>query len=319
MNAFFHISLFILIVFIYIHIVHQLKKGTDLEIYEMDYASNSQFQEVCNIKQPVLFKYDDINPHFFKKLDTDNLDILNPYDVKVKDIRDYYTEDAESIDYTVMTYKSAETLINTDTKSSYFTENNHTLVDDAGLFKTFQTNDDFFKPPFTVVTHYDILTGSKKTHTPLRYHTNERYLLCVVSGKITIKMTPWKNCKLLYPNNDYDIYEFWSPINVWKPQRKYYHEMDKMKFLEFDVTPGYVLNIPPYWWYSIKYSNDSDNIVTAFTYNSVMNCISNIPNTCLYFMQQQNIKKRVSKIISNDIPISTEDKNEDNTEISDSI
>jgi hypothetical protein len=28
-----------------------------------------------------------------------------------------------------------------------------------------------------------------------------------------------------------------------------------------------------------------------------MNCVATLPDTCLYFMQQQNIKKRVSKTI----------------------
>ena len=41
----------------YIHIIHQYKTGEDMEIYEMDYVSNTHLQEVCNIKQPVLFYY----------------------------------------------------------------------------------------------------------------------------------------------------------------------------------------------------------------------------------------------------------------------
>ena len=291
--------------------VHQYKKSEDMEIYEMDYASNTQLHDVCNIKQPVLFQYKDINPSFFEELDHEHLDILESHDVKIKDIRDYYNEN-DSVDYTVMTYRSAETLMNSDTKSSYFTENNFNIVDDAGLLKTFQNNDTYLKPPLTVVSKYDILTGSKEAHTPLRYHINERYMLCVMTGKITVKMTPWKSCKYLYPNKDYDMFEFWSPINVWKPQRKYFNEMDKMKCLEFEVNAGHVLCIPPYWWYSIKYDKNPETVLTSFTYNTVMNCIANIPDASLYFMQQQNIKTRVSKTISK-----IDDKNEqiDNIEV----
>jgi len=279
----------------------------------MDYVSNSQLHDVCNIKQPVLFQYRDINPSFFEELDHEHLDILESHDVKIKDIRDYYNENEnDSIDYTVMTYRSAETLMNSDTKSSYFTENNFNIVDDAGLLKTFQNNDTYLKPPLTVVSKYDILTGSKEAHTPLRYHINERYMLCVMTGKITVKMTPWKSCKYLYPNKDYDMFEFWSPVNVWKPQRKYFNEMDKMKCLEFEVNAGHVLCIPPYWWYSIKYDKNPETVLTSFTYNTVMNCIANIPDASLYFMQQQNIKTRVSKTISK-----IDDKNEqiDNIEV----
>jgi len=297
MNAFFHIFLFILILFIYIHITHQYKTSEDMEIFEMDYQSNTHLQEVCNIKQPVLFHYKSIHPDFFNKLDNEHLDILDSYDVKVKDIRDYYTEDPV-IDYTVMPFRSAETLMTTDTKSSYFIENNHNTIDEAGLLKTFQTNDEYFKPPFTMSTQYDILSGSKNVCTPLKYHTNEKMFLCVITGKITIKMTPWKSTKYLYQNKDYDMYEFWSPVNLWKPQRKYSHEMDKIRFLEFEVNSGYVVNIPPYWWYSIKFDNNPETFVTNFTYNSVMNCLANLPDTCLYFMQQQNINKHISKPIT---------------------
>ena len=67
-----------------------------------------------------------------------------------------------------MPFRSAETLMTTDTKSSYFTENNHTTIDEAGLLKTFQTNDAFFKPSFTMNTQYDLLVASKNTCTPLR-------------------------------------------------------------------------------------------------------------------------------------------------------
>lgn len=296
MNAFFHIFLFILILFIYIHITHQYKTSEDMEIYEMDYVSNEHLQEVCNIKQPVLFFYKSIHPEFFEALDHEHLDRLDSYDVKVKDVRDYYA-DEPNVDFTVMPFRSAETLMTTDTKSSYFTENNHTTIDEAGLLKTFQTNDDFFKPSFTVNTQYDLLVGSNNTCTPLRYHKNERVLLTVITGKITIKMTPWKSTKYLYQNKDYDLYEFWSPVNMWKPQRKYLHEMEKLRFLEFDVNAGYTVSVPPYWWYSIKYDSNPETFVTSCTYNSIMNCVANLPDTCLYFMQQQNIHKRVSNTI----------------------
>ena len=317
MTSLFHIILFILILFIYLHMVYQYKKSEDMEIYEMDYISNSQLADVCCIKQPVLFRYNNINPEFYKSINHEHLDILDPYYVKVKDIRDYYKDDIDSVDYTNITFRSASGLMDTDSNSSYFTENNFNIIDEAGLLNVFKDNDMYFKPPLTAVTKYDILAGSKNTYTPLRYHTNERYMLSVMSGKISIKMTPWKSCKYLYPNKDYDMHEFWSPVNIWKPQHKYLNEMDKMKCLEFDVNAGYVICIPPYWWYSIKYDNNPETFITAFTYNSVMNCVANIPDTCLYFMQQQNIKARVSNKI---IGITDNDTdNETNHNIIDNI
>jgi hypothetical protein len=75
------------------------------------------------------------------------------------------------------------------------------------------------------------------------------------------------------------------------------HEMDKIKFLEFEVVEGHMLFIPPYWWYSIKYTSETDSLVCGFTYSSVMNCVSNSPELMKYYIQQTNIKKRMTKVL----------------------
>jgi hypothetical protein len=299
MSTILNILLFIIILFLYIHITHQLKTSEDLEIYEMDYSSNTHLQEVCEIKQPVLFEYKSINPEFFENLNIDSLGNIGTNDLKVKEIADYWKSD-EAVDFVVIPLQSAETLISSDTHSNYFTENNDEFVEETGLSKEYAGNDTFLKPIACLQTKYDIMMGSKSISMPLRYHTCYRQYICVNSGKIHIKMTPWKSKKYLYPIYDYENYEFRSPINVWNPQKKYMHEMDKIKFLEFDVLEGSVLYIPPYWWYSIKYSEEP-TLLSGFTYNSVMNCLANIPNWGLYFLQQHNIKKKVTKTIDFDV------------------
>ena len=56
---------------------------------------------------------------------------------------------------------------------------------------------------------------------------NYRHFILVNSGKIRIKLTPWKSSKYLYINKDYDNLEFTSPIDIWNPQEKYTNEMKK--------------------------------------------------------------------------------------------
>ncbi len=262
----------------------------------MDYTDNAHLQEVCNIKQPILFEYKSHNPEFFEDLDIEKLLEVGSHDVKVKNIEDYWKED-DSVDYVVLPFQSARTLMISDPQSKYFTENNDMFVEESGFAGKFSSNDSFIKPSLTMQTKYDVCIGSNNVITPLRYHTFYRHFLCVTSGKISVKMTPWKSHKYLYPNMDYDNYEFVSPVNVWKPQKKYLHEMDKMKFLEFDVLAGSVVYIPPYWWYSIKYSEEPDNVVCIFTYNSVMNCVANVKHWGLYYLQQSNNKKRIVKTL----------------------
>lgn len=289
-----NIFIFLIILFLYIHITHQFKKSEDLEIYEMDYKDNAQLQEVCELKQPILFHYESVNPEFFEDIRVDELEVDSPYDVRVKDSNDYWKED-NNLDYVILPFKSARNLIKSDTASRYFTENNDDYVQESGLCDIFKENDTFIKPNYVIQTKYDLIMGSVNTVTPLRYHTNYRHFLIVNSGKITVKMTPWKSSRYLHEYKDYENYEFRSPINVWNTQKKYSGDMDKLKLLEFQVNPGNVLYIPPFWWYSIKFTGNSENLITGITYTSIMNSLSNIPNYVLYFIQQNNIQKKVTR------------------------
>jgi hypothetical protein len=126
----------------------------------------------------------------------------------------------------------------------------------------------------------------------------------VRQGKIQVKMTPWRSHKYLHPNEDYENYEFFSTLNPWKPQAKYLHEMDKLKFLEFTVTPGNVLYVPPYWWYSIRYQ-ESGTLVYGLQYNSVMNIIAHAKQWALYFIQNANIRNKTVKTMD----LSRQEKN----------
>jgi len=291
MNSFSHILLFIIILFIYIQITHQFKRSEDLEVYEMDYINNSHLHTVCDVKQPIVFSY---FTEFNEKINADTFDQFNNIDMKIKNIHDYKNDD---VDYVILPYQNVNTLFNTDKKGYYFTENNNSFIEESNLLECFQENDPYLKPHFTMNTIYDIQSGSVNSYTPLRYHTYYRHFLLVNTGKIRIKFTPWKSKKYLYPIKDYDNYEFRSPVDVWNTQEKYTNEMNKMKFVEIDVLPNHIIYIPSYWWYSIQYVDDN-TFVSSFTYNSVMNCISNLNHHILYLFQQQNTKTKVIKTIN---------------------
>ena len=319
MNLFFHLIIFIIILVFYINIIHLLKTSEDLEIYELDYKDYDYFQEVCNLKQPVTFSYEDIHPDFINSIDKDFLDLKENNDIKIKEVPDYYSEEINNVDYFILPLKSYLTLIKSDTHGNYISEDNHFFIEESGSFELYQTNDDILQPKFSINKKYDLLCGSQNAHSTFKYHNNLRYYLITHSGKIKVKMTPWKSSKYLYPIKDYYNYEFRSPINIWKPQRKYFSEMDKLKFLEFELEKGQALYIPPYWWYSIQYTSD-DSIVSAFTYDTLTNYIANSKDIGLYYLQQSNTKTKISKTFDlkkfektdedgndkEDIPIKTE-------------
>ena len=302
MNFYVHILIFILVLFFYIHIVHQYKRSEDLEIYELDFSSNAHLQEVCDVKQPILFEYRSVAPEFYEHVTYDDLlsEQYAAHDIRVKESADYWEPTGAdiSVDYVVLPYSSGTSLMKTDSKAAYFSENNEDFVEETGLGTSFGHNDENLKPPFVVQTKYDVMLGSRGAHLPLRYHTHYRHFLSVNSGKIRVKLTPWKSTKYLYPHRDFEAYEFRSPVDVWNPAKKYRNEIDKIKFLEVEVMEGHVLSIPPYWWYSIQYDTGSDTLVCGFTYTSAMNAVANIPYYVKYYIQQTNIQRRVAKVIS---------------------
>jgi len=272
-----------------------LKTSEDLEIYEMDYSTNSQLQEVCEVKQPVLFEFESVYTDIFENLSKEEIfSKYGSYDVKIKDCRDY-DQSTDSVDYVVLSLQSSQSLVESDSGSHYFSENNEELVNESGLSSEYKELDTHLKPSFTLQSKYDIMFGSQNTATPLRYHLNYRQFFIVKSGKIHVKMTPMKSKKYLKPIKDYDNYEFRSPVDIWSPQDRYLRDIENIKFLEFEVMEGFILYVPPFWFYSIRFLNGNSKpaIVESYTYNSIMNVASNIPQWSMYYLQNFNTKTKV--------------------------
>ena len=292
MHFFFSVLIFLLILCFYIHLQYQYKTSDDLEIYELDYTTNKQLQEICYLKQPVLFQIDHFKDveSFFSTISLLGLISLGEKeDMNVKDIRDYYKPNITSVDAISLSFSSAYGLMETDSKGYFFSENNSDFLRERS--RDFSKIDDYLASPWIIHKHYDLLFGSKNAHTPLRYHTETGRFLIISSSPnsldkkekyIRVKMIPWKNRKFLEreTKKDYENYEFWSPTNIWN---------NSLKCLEFDVKEGYTLYIPPYWYYSIQFTTPTIS-VASFTYSTGMNIVSNLSNIGLYFLQQNNIR-----------------------------
>jgi hypothetical protein len=106
-------------------------------------------------------------------------------------------------------------------------------------------------------------------------------------------MAPPHSSKYLYPIYDYDNFEFRSPVDPWNTQVKYRADFDKIKCLEFTLTPGKTLYIPAYWWYSIKFNNNTS--ISCFHYRTYMNNLAITPYIGLHALQIQNVKREVVK------------------------
>jgi hypothetical protein len=319
MDGYLYFIIFLMILFTYVHINSQYKRSEDLEIYEIDFTTNSQLQEICDVKQPILFSYSTFYPEFMTDITIDN--VISKYgssDIFIKENADYWISDKKQghtnqndhkdhretgstikyyvpVDSFILPFQNSHKFMGSDTKSLYFSENNHEFVKETGIFRFYYNFNKYLKPNFTANTKYDICIGSQNAETPLRYHTDYRKFLIVSEGYIHVKMCPYRYSKNLHLIKDYDNFEYRSPVNVWNCQSKYQDDINRVQFLDFNVSAGNILSIPPYWFYSIKYSNDKKNLVSTISYNTVMNIVSILPEYGKYYLQQNSIETKVGK------------------------
>jgi hypothetical protein len=296
MDMIINIILFFLIVIIYLHITKQYRRSEDLEIFEMDYTTAAEFNVACELKQPMIFEYQSIRPEFYN--DIRSIKSSESADVYIKESADYWNKSDASVDSVILSYSSARILTNTDTQAKYFSDGNAHFIEETGLGSLFQENNVDLQPPFTINKRYDLMFGSPKAVTPMLYHTDDRRFLSVHRGTIHVKMTPYKSIKYLKCVHDYDSYEFRSRLNVWENS-----DMERIKFLEFDVNPGNVLFIPPYWFYSIQYPDEHDSLLTCFQYSSVANIAANLSHiTKYYYHRWQGSQDRPSSVHKKTLP-----------------
>ena len=288
MHFFAGLVIFILVALVYLHIVSQYEAGTDLEIYEVDYVDPVSLHETCNILQPVIFEWKVKIPPPTKFMETCKF-VMN-----VKDRHEFYREATRPTAGISLLCSSVVQLLRQDVQSHYFSENNHTFLDDSGFMKTprYLELDKVLRPPYTVQAFYDVLTGSRGTAVPLRYHTATRKYLYVVSGKITVKMTTWKYREWLDTTKDFETFDFRSPHPVFGNTVL----EETMQFLTFEVPKGSILYVPAFWFYSFQYQA-SDTVILEYNYATLVNKCAFVCDSAQYCLQQQNIFTKTTKRI----------------------
>ena len=292
-----NIIIFLVILFFYMHLQHQYKKSEDLEIYEMDYLSNTNLQEIVDMKQPVFFSLENTDSLFSK---------LHPAlkeEVIVKDVRDYSNSnsDSDSIDGIALSFSSAYGLMNSDPKSTFFSEKNDAFLSDSEFIKTFASFSKKIGTGWSVHTAYDLLFGSPNVELPWKFHTaSQRFLVTSPGEGVRIKMTPWKSRKYLDVIYDTENNDLWARDST---------SSGEIKLLDFELKPGFVLYIPPYWFYRIQFSHTSTStdanskisFLASFTYATPMNILANIQQYVQPLLQSQTFVFSKKKIQSNSV------------------
>jgi hypothetical protein len=290
MQQFIAILIFCIVLFLYLHIYFQLKTSNDLEVYEIEQPSKDKLEEICDLRQPVIFDYQNDSLLESCKINT-VAEHYSAFDVKLRNVKEL---DENTDLHIPITLKVALSLFNSDKDSKYIIEKNNDFLEETGLIKNFKYNDAFLRPPMVSNCFYDLVSASQNTETPLQYNVNYRNFYLVTHGKIKIKLIPPKSARYLYPTDDYENFEFRSPLNPWEIQRQYKADFDKIKTLEIELTPGKIIYIPAYWWYSVKFMEPLTS-VCVFKYRTYMNTVAILPKLCMKTLQRQNTKREIVK------------------------
>ena len=284
------VVVFCFILFIYLHVHFHLKKVDDLEIYELCQPSKEKLEEICDFRQPVVTDFN--NQTIIEKC---NLNYIKAnyigYDIKIRNVKE---RDDETELYIPLGIVESVDLFKKDKESKYMSENNYDFLDETGLVKICRNNDMYLRPSMVSSCNYDVLFGSLNVETPLRYEVNYRNYFVVTHGKAIVRLLAPKSKKYLYATNDYDNFEFISPVNPWNVQDEYRADFNKLRTIDVTLITGQMIHIPAYWWYSIKFIK-SNTTICVFKYKTYMNALAISNHLIMRLLQCQNTKRVIAK------------------------
>lgn len=297
MSILLSLLIFTIILFLYIHIQYQLKKNNDLEYYSFENINKYKLEEAQELRQPIIFYCKSetnstenslLTFYNFKNLDIINFELLKEkfksFDIKVKNMN-------KSV-IVPITIENGLKLLESD--NNYISLFNSEFLDETKLDNIIQNEDMYLKPELLMNSYYDIIMGCKDSYTSLNYSKNFKNYLYVTQGKIKIKLTVPDSGKYFRENVNHEHFTFESNDNIWNNEEKNKNRLDKVKFLEFELESGKLISIPPYWWYSFKFE-EKENVVLSLSYRTYMNTISILPSLFVSFLQQQNTKFKITE------------------------
>jgi len=275
-----------IVLFVYIHIYHHIKTSNYLEIYEIENPSKDKLEDLTAMRQPLVINNITLNnmtlDYLKSNYPTFELSLYNKVNdlfVKIK-LEEFYKLIVSKDSYNILTY------------------NNYEFLEETTVDKQLEVNDLFLRPYNMLSKKYDILMGSVNSVTQLKYSINSRNILYVSHGKIEVTLCPPKDYKHLHVKQNHETLEFYSQINIYNVEQKYYNDYNKVKFLRIQLVPNQVLLIPPYWFYSIKIL-ELNTLVFYNTYRTYAGTVAIIPELFMQLLQQDNLKLNITKHFAN--------------------
>ena len=86
MRVILNLLIFCLVLFIYLHVYYHIKTSKDLEVYEIEQPSKDKLEEICDLRQPVIFDYP--NERLLQSCKRNVIqDTYGAFDIKIRNVR----------------------------------------------------------------------------------------------------------------------------------------------------------------------------------------------------------------------------------------
>ena len=279
------IAVFCTILFVYLHVFFHLKTSDDLEVYEIDRPSKEKLEEICDLRQPVLFPLEASALHGVASLGMAEAS-YGAFDVHMRPCGPPAGE-ATAVDL-----KTCRRIV--EAGGAYLSESNADFLEETGLVKSMRGADGFLRPSMVANCDYDVMYGGKGACTSLRYSKEYRNYFSVLEGRVRVKLSPPRSSRYFFPMADYSEFRFESPVDAWAPQSQYVADAEKARYLEVDMRPGECLFIPARWWHSIRFEETAS--VAVFRYRTYMSAISLAPELFIGALQSLNVRYHLAPV-----------------------
>jgi hypothetical protein len=270
--------IFIIVLFVYIHVANHVSTSSDLEVYDVLNIPSDKLEDLCGSKQPFIAKNNNNPLH-----GSIHGALSKVCNFSIRTTGSHIENDIPPL---TVGRDKAEKLFsgNDDSEVKYYSCGNwiesKDSLDTPGLSVE---RDAFFAPPMTVFSKSDFFVGETGAHSALRHEIAHRTFLYGFNNASSVILVPPDRYNDLNVIKDYELLEFRSPKNPWND--------DEVKgSIKIILEPGDTLYIPPYWFYSIKLNEHSK--VHLFQYYTALNLVSTVNHHVIHMLQMNNIKMK---------------------------
>ena len=255
--------IFIIVLFIYIHLQFHWKVSDDTDIAHVTFPEKNFLETMGDIRQPFIF--DTTNDSSF---------LISPTNIDVNMFKNY-NDDKITVPH--------NTMISALKQEAYLSKNNSNFFQECGFNEKNSDLMTLLRPYFCNSSHHDILFGNHSITTPLLYSLNYRNYLYVCEGDVELILVPPKYSNYLLEDNNKT-----SLIDIWNPSQDHSNILQNIESIKVPLTKGNILFLPAYWWHSIKFNSFS--CVSILSFRTYMNTVAITPQLIRDFIKEQNIK-----------------------------